>query len=747
MKHLKKGTKVSTPGCFQRKRHGKRQRRLTAKSGFAMLLSVILVFQSVDSIPVQAEELTSQVSETAETPESRVVIILESEANNETVGTPEGNSSDVPETPGGGCDDAPEFLESTDAVQASTEGAGNSGTSQPPTESAGDNETIETQTETTGDSSTDETQTETTGDSSTDDTQTEITEDGSTDETPAETTESSETAETQTEIAEDSDSTETPTGETGGETAENPTETEGNNETAAVTVTEKTIIEEVVEAALEEFAEGESESENGTAVVVSRNADVVFVIDATGSMGSYINKVKEQIAGFNKLLNGADVDVRIMFVVYRDCAIGINQSTFCNGWHSTTEDATAALGSITATGGGDGPETAIDGMGFMFQDDFGWRENTAKFSILLTDAPYKEDNTFDYTDQDIAEMLIDNNIVSSVIVRPSEECYDKWMVNGGKKGYITSDYKFLLEWVTDVIVPSVNNKFKNVTIEVRKDNVPWLEHGKSFILQNLDNGSYVENYNTVEDGNYRIYEVIVSDGYLDTGESITVSRENRTATVNYYTVYFVDGDNVYDQTSQIVLKGQTASQPNSPAKPGYSFIKWTTENNGMTPFDFSQGIDGTTFVYAKWKDNTYSMKHIDEHQQEPLEEIMEVRVDASSPAADTDAIVFVDQIVNKEPVPAPKDNEPKTVDTSHVEIYATIGMISGLFYLMLYFADRERGMTEEQKEEIIGSLVEWARKGKRIRKYVALAIIFVILVYYHSIGKRTTAEWKTLYAG
>ena len=97
------------------------------------------------------------------------------------------------------------------------------------------------------------------------------------------------------------------------------------------------------------------------------------------------------------------------------------------------------------------------------------------------------------------------------------------------------------------------------------------------------------------------------------------------------------------------------------------------------------------------------------------------------------------------PVPEQKDDEPKTGDDSHVEIYATIGMIAGLSYLLLYFADGTSGMTEEEKKEIVGALVKWARKGKRFRKYVALAIVFVILVYYHSIGKRTTVEWKELY--
>lgn len=95
--------------------------------------------------------------------------------------------------------------------------------------------------------------------------------------------------------------------------------------------------------------------------------------------------------------------------------------------------------------------------------------------------------------------------------------------------------------------------------------------------------------------------------------------------------------------------------------------------------------------------------------------------------------------------PASKDNEPKTGDASCMEIYATIAMVAGLSYLLLYFADGKNGMTEEEKKEIIAALVKWAKKGKCFRKYVALAMIFLILVYYHSIGKRTTVDWKEVY--
>ena len=92
-----------------------------------------------------------------------------------------------------------------------------------------------------------------------------------------------------------------------------------------------------------------------------------------------------------------------------------------------------------------------------------------------------------------------------------------------------------------------------------------------------------------------------------------------------------------------------------------------------------------------------------------------------------------------------KDDEPKTGDNTPIELSATLAMIAGFGYLLLYFMDRERGMTEERKKELVSCLVAWAKQGGKIRKYMALAAIFVLLVYYHSIGKKTCVEWKEVY--
>lgn len=92
------------------------------------------------------------------------------------------------------------------------------------------------------------------------------------------------------------------------------------------------------------------------------------------------------------------------------------------------------------------------------------------------------------------------------------------------------------------------------------------------------------------------------------------------------------------------------------------------------------------------------------------------------------------------------DDEPETGDATPLELCATLSMIAGFTYLLLYFADRRRGMTEETKKELVSRLIGWGKRGGRIRRYLALAAIFVLLVYYHSIGKKAeTVQLRSLH--
>lgn len=92
-----------------------------------------------------------------------------------------------------------------------------------------------------------------------------------------------------------------------------------------------------------------------------------------------------------------------------------------------------------------------------------------------------------------------------------------------------------------------------------------------------------------------------------------------------------------------------------------------------------------------------------------------------------------------------KDGEPKTGDAEPIELYATLAMIMGFAYLLLYFTDRKRGMTEETKKELVRRIVAWAKRGGKFRRYPALAAIFVLLAYYHSIGKKMCVKWEEVY--
>ena len=87
-------------------------------------------------------------------------------------------------------------------------------------------------------------------------------------------------------------------------------------------------------------------------------------------------------------------------------------------------------------------------------------------------------------------------------------------------------------------------------------------------------------------------------------------------------------------------------------------------------------------------------------------------------------------------VPDEPQNPPMTGDTARIQIYATLAMVSGMLYLTLYFADSGVGMTEEEKNMLVARLIGWAKGRGIIARYAALSAIFMILLVYHSIGRR-----------
>lgn len=135
-------------------------------------------------------------------------------------------------------------------------------------------------------------------------------------------------------------------------------------------------------------------------------ADIVFLLDATGSMQSCINSVKRNIAKFVQSLteptvNGASVvkDWRARVVGYRDCGEDNDHYEPAPFVNSVAELETQ-LSKLHAHGGGDAPESLLEALYKLAApatvadqiDGNGWRPIGAarRFVVVFTDAPFHE---------------------------------------------------------------------------------------------------------------------------------------------------------------------------------------------------------------------------------------------------------------------------------------------------------------------------------------------------------------------
>jgi hypothetical protein len=126
--------------------------------------------------------------------------------------------------------------------------------------------------------------------------------------------------------------------------------------------------------------------------------DVCFIIDTTGSMGDELARIKSTLLSVTDKLRAdaaQGVDLRYGAVLYRD--IG---DEYVTRRHAFTTDLTGfdrALQSISAAGGGDGPESLNQGLAVGVAG-MEWREGAARVAFVIADAPphmdYQEEVTY-----------------------------------------------------------------------------------------------------------------------------------------------------------------------------------------------------------------------------------------------------------------------------------------------------------------------------------------------------------------
>ncbi|GAA6059913.1 hypothetical protein JCM10212_005296 [Sporobolomyces blumeae] len=122
-----------------------------------------------------------------------------------------------------------------------------------------------------------------------------------------------------------------------------------------------------------------------------RMLDLVFILDCTGSMGSYIASATKNIELIcdnivqSGRLPGPEC-LRVGLIAYRDYPPQDNSYTTKSfAFTSSVPTVKEHLKSLYASGGGDGPEGVTAGMKAALELD--WRQDAAKMCVLIADAP------------------------------------------------------------------------------------------------------------------------------------------------------------------------------------------------------------------------------------------------------------------------------------------------------------------------------------------------------------------------
>ena len=180
-------------------------------------------------------------------------------------------------------------------------------------------------------------------------------------------------------------------------------------------------------------------------------ADLVFVVDVTGSMAPCIDALRKNIETFTDSLSRGDSnnaapvrDWRAKVVGYRDfeCADADGMPWFVdNPFVRDVAALKAQLGALKAGGGGDEPESLLDTLfkvasmpavpkGTQIEDPAKWRyrSDAARVVIVFTDASFKETMSIPEAKggslQDVANVVMANRIILSIFA-PNFEGYDR----------------------------------------------------------------------------------------------------------------------------------------------------------------------------------------------------------------------------------------------------------------------------------------------------------------------------------
>ena len=137
-------------------------------------------------------------------------------------------------------------------------------------------------------------------------------------------------------------------------------------------------------------------------------ADIVFVLDVTGSMGDEIDQVKNNIIEFADSLSNKGIDFRLGMVTFLDVIENIYPFT------TDAQYFRQLVSEQYAHGGEDEPENSLQAL--IEATKYPFRLNANRIAIWITDASYHENDTYtSLTKNEVISALLSNGLVVHAI--------------------------------------------------------------------------------------------------------------------------------------------------------------------------------------------------------------------------------------------------------------------------------------------------------------------------------------------
>ena len=235
-----------------------------------------------------------------------------------------------------------------------------------------------------------------------------------------------------------------------------------------------------------------SENNNEDSNVVKIPLDILFLVDATGSMGGAIDKVKMEIiyiaVNLLKKRGMKKYDLSLAAIFYRDPVASSRDIHEVFDFDKNALDFKNFVNNVTADGGGDFPE---DWAGaFNLAKNLTWRVNSTKFIVHIADAPgHGDDDSHSQegkkTDEIITYFALNNFSIAGfqvgdTISDPSFYRAQELFKNNSNKNYFIqkfSIYDTEQDYFLNLTYDTFQNIFKD-DVEIIKGNLSkWTESG------------------------------------------------------------------------------------------------------------------------------------------------------------------------------------------------------------------------------------------------------------------------------